>query len=80
MESQLSEGGTTAVPSLSPMHDRSKIKTKGTRLNHSCPPTRKLKLELVLYESLHHMRRGVRIVPAQGIVLLIAARARPQPL
>ncbi|MGD0827017.1 MAG: hypothetical protein ABSA09_02895, partial [Desulfobaccales bacterium] len=41
----ITNGGTTAVPSLSPVHARSKIKT---RLNPSCHLTRKLKLELVL--------------------------------
>ena len=44
----ITNGGTTAIPSLSPVHDRSKIKTMRTRLSHSCHLTRKLKLELVL--------------------------------
>jgi hypothetical protein len=44
----ITNGGTTAIRSLSPVHDRSKSKTMKTRLSHSCHLTRKPKLELVL--------------------------------
>jgi|GEM_PF-2570039 hypothetical protein len=44
----ITNGGTTALPSLSPVHARSKIKTMRTRLGHSCHLTRQLKLELIL--------------------------------
>ena len=44
----ITNAGTTAIPSLPPVHDRSKVKTMRTRLSHSCHLTRKLKLELVL--------------------------------